>query len=146
MNQQNISFAVQPDTEIFDISRWPVVFVNFPSLGMPNRTHRLLDGMTQIFEQRKRVVLVWIPARHGHEREPHEDEKQATRWMKQYKHELRDYCAGYVYLTSDSAVRDSLSEMFPKVHKIMPFPKTLADDHDDAYEKAQAFISSTTDA
>lgn len=129
------------DTEIFDIARWPVVFVTFPQLDMPNRTDRLLGGLTQLFLQQQRISLVWIPARHGHEREPHEDEKQSTRWMKQYKKELHAYCAGYVYLTNDPDVRASLSAMFPKVHKIMPFPKTLADNSDEAYAKAVAFVN-----
>lgn len=131
------------DAEIFDITRWPVVFVKFPQLDMPNRTDRLLGGLTQLFLQQQRISLVWIPARHGHEREPHEDEKQSTRWMKQYKKELQACCAGYVYLTNDPDVRSSLSTMFPKVHKIMPFPKTLANDRDEAYAKAAAFVNLT---
>lgn len=141
MNQQGFNEQEQPDVEIFDITRWPVVVVRFPALGMPNRTTRLLHGLTQIFERQQRVALVWLPARHGHEREPHEDEKQATRWMKQYKNQMREYCAGYIYLTTEPEVRASLSAMFPKVNKIMPFPKTLADDMEDAYRKANAFIA-----
>lgn len=141
MNQQRIYSGEQLDSEIFDSSRWPVVFLRFPALEMPNRTDRLLAGLTQILTQQQRVALVWIPARHGHEREPHEQEKQASRWMKQYKNELRDYCAGYVYLTADPEVRESLSAMFPKVKKILPFPKTLADDREDAYLKATAFLA-----
>ncbi len=141
MNQQRIYSGEQLDSEIFDSSRWPVVFLRFPALEMPNRTDRLLAGLTQILTQQQRVALVWIPARHGHEREPHEQEKQASRWMKQYKNALRDYCAGYVYLTADPEVRESLSAMFPKVKKILPFPKTLADDREDAYLKATAFLA-----
>lgn len=141
MNQQHRYSGEQLDSEIFDSSRWPVVFLRFPALEMPNRTDRLLAGLTHILTQQQRVALVWIPARHGHEREPHEQEKQASRWMKQYKNELRDYCAGYVYLTCEPEVRESLSAMFPKVKKILPFPKTLADDMDDAYLKATAFLA-----
>lgn len=133
--------GTQPDLEIFDVTHWPIVFIRFPQLGMPNRTPRLLNGLADFLSQQQRVVFVWIPALHGHEREPHEEEKQSTRWMKQYKNELRDWCAGYVYLTNDPDVRTSLSTLFPKLKKIMPFPKTLADDKEDACAKAREFLA-----
>lgn len=141
MSDKSVYTGAEPDAEIFDISHWPIVFIRFPQLGMPNRTHRLLNGLTDLLLQQQRVVFVWIPARHGHEREPHEDEKQSSRWVKQYKTELRDWCAGYVYLTNDAEVRASLSVLFPKLKKMMPFPKILADDREDACTKARAFLA-----
>lgn len=141
MSQNNQYLGAQPDAEIFDVTEWPIVFIQFPQLGMPNRTPRLLNGLSEFLTQQQRVVFVWIPARHGHEREPHEEEKQSTRWMKEYKNELRDWCAGYVYLTNDPEVRTSLSTLFPKLKKIMPFPKTLADDREDACAKAREFLA-----
>lgn len=141
MRNLNVYNGPEPDAEIFDISQWPVIFIRFPQLGMPNRTDRLLNGLTTFLQQQQRVVFVWIPARHGHEREPHEEEKQSTRWMKQQKVALHDYCAGYVYLTTDPEVRASLTTLFPKLKKIMPFPKTLADDRQDAWERAQGFLA-----
>lgn len=141
MSDKSDYTGAQPDAEIFDISHWPIVFIRFPQLGMPDRTNRLLNGLSDFLLQQQRVVFVWIPARHGHEREPHEEEKQSTRWMKQYKTELRDWCAGYVYLTTDEEVRASLSTLFPKLKKIMPFPKTLADDPEDACAKAREFLA-----
>lgn len=144
MNQNKVYPGAQPDAEIFDVTDWPIVFIRFPQLGMPDRTPRLLNGLSEFLTQQQRVVFVWIPARHGHEREPHEEEKQSTRWMKQYKNELRDWCAGYVYMTSDPEVRTSLSTLFPKLKKIMPFPKTLADDREDACAKAREFLANPT--
>ncbi|MCS3431623.1 hypothetical protein [Klebsiella sp. BIGb0407] len=141
MNPHNSYPGAQPDAEIFDVTDWPIVFIRFPQLGMPDRTPRLLNGLSEFLTQQQRVVFVWIPARHGHDREPHEEEKQSTRWMKQYKNELRDWCAGYVYMTSDPEVRTSLSTLFPKLKKIMPFPKTLADDREDACAKAREFLA-----
>jgi len=143
MNPPKTYTGSQPDAEIFDVTDWPIVFIRFPQLGMPDRTPRLLNGLSEFLTQQQRVVFVWIPARHGHDREPHEEEKQSTRWMKQYKNELRDWCAGYVYMTSDPEVRTSLSTLFPKLKKIMPFPKTLADDREDACAKAREFLLNT---
>jgi len=141
MNQNKLYPGAQPDAEIFDVTDWPIVFIRFPQLGMPNRTPRLLNGLSEFLTQQQRVVFVWIPARHGHEREPHEEEKQSTRWMKQYKNELRDWCAGYVYMTQDPEVRTSLSTLFPKLKKVMPFPKILADSREDACAKAREFLA-----
>lgn len=130
-----------PDAEIFDITHWPAVFIQFPPLGMPDRTERLLKGLAQMLDNRQRVVFIWIPARHGHDKEPHEDEKQSSRWMKQHKDAIRAYCAGYVYLSNDPEVRASLSALFPKLRKSMPFPKTLADDREDALARARACLA-----
>ncbi|ERK06174.1 hypothetical protein L579_2634 [Pantoea sp. AS-PWVM4] len=141
MNPKNAYHGAPPDDEIFDISEWPIVFIRFPQLDMPDRTNRLLNGLSGLLAQQQRLVFVWIPALHGHEREPHEDEKQSSRWMKQYKNEIANYCAGYIYLTDNPAVRASLSEMFPKLRKMMPFPKTLADDRADAIAKAHEYLA-----
>ncbi|WP_368763539.1 hypothetical protein [Klebsiella variicola] len=141
MSDKSVYTGAQLDAEIFDISHWPIVFIRFPQLGMPDRTNRLLNGLSNFLSQQQRVVFVWIPARHGHDREPHEDEKLSSRWVKQYKTELHDWCAGYVYLTNDEDVRDSLSVLFPKLKKIMPFPKILADDPEDACAKARQFLA-----
>ncbi|CAK9886661.1 MAG: hypothetical protein XXXJIFNMEKO3_03106 [Candidatus Erwinia impunctatus] len=143
MSQNNLYAGTLPDSEIFDITHWPIIFIRFPPLGMPDRTTRLLNGLSDFLSQRQRVVFVWLPASHGHEREPHEDEKHSARWMKQHKNALRDWCAGYVYLTNDEALRSELSALFPKLQKMMPFPKTLASDHDDACVKAREFLTLT---
>lgn len=64
MNQQHHYSGDQLDSEIFDSSRWTVVFLRFPALEMPNLTDRLLAGLTHILRQQQRVALVWIPATH----------------------------------------------------------------------------------
>lgn len=143
MNQSNVYIGTHPDTEIFDIAHWPIIFIRFPPLSMPDRTVRLLNGLRDFLTQQQRVVFVWLPAQHGHEREPQEDEKQSALWMKQHKNALRDWCAGYVYLTNDAELRSELSELFPKLQKMMPFPKTLADDEADACIKAREFLALT---
>lgn len=141
MCSKNVFDGENPDTEIFDITQWPMVFIRFPQLNMPDRTQRLLQGLTDLLARKQRMVFIWIPARHGHEKEPREDEKQSSVWMKKYKNEIAAYCAGYIYLTNDPEVRASLSELFPKLKKMMPFPKTLADTPEDARVKAQEFLS-----
>ncbi|WP_437890166.1 hypothetical protein [Phytobacter sp. V91] len=44
MCSKNVYDGENPDTEIFDISQWPMVFIRFPQLNMPDRTQRLLPN------------------------------------------------------------------------------------------------------
>lgn len=131
-----------PDAEMFDLSDWPTVFIHFPELGVPNRTQRLLGGLDRLLEQKQRFVAVWIQARHGHEREPHEDERQGAIWVKRNKVALIDYCIGYLYLTTDPDVKESLLAMFPKVKSLLPFPKVIVDSEDEALEAASKLFHS----
>ncbi|KQR63179.1 hypothetical protein [Acidovorax sp. Leaf160] len=125
-----------PDAALFDIGEWPIVYARFPELDEVDRVPRTLRSLDAVLAQRQRFVIVWTPARHDHDDEPHEDERQSMVWLKARKGDLREWCAGYVYVTTDPALRTLLTSRFVTVSKLLPFPKLLADDRDDARRQA----------
>lgn len=130
-----------PDAELFDISEWPIVYARFPELGLPDRLARTMASLDAVADQAQRFVICWIPASHHHEDEPHEDERQSTMWLKRRKGDLRQHCAGYVYITTDPELRELLSGRFVQVEKLLPFPKLLAVDRDEARRKALGLLA-----
>lgn len=131
---------IWPDAELFDISEWPIAFGHFPELDAPDRVRRMLGSLDAILDRKQRFVLVWIPARHDHDDEPHEDEKQSMIWLKRRKVELRERCAGYVYITTDPALRALLTARFDEVARLLPFPKLLANDRAEARRLALTLL------
>ena len=129
-----------PDAALFDIGEWPIVYARFPELGEADRVPRTLRSLDAVLDQRQRFVIVWTPASHDHDDEPHEDERQSMVWLKRRKGDLREWCAGYVYVTTDPALRALLTWRFVTVSKLLPFPKLLADDRDDARRQALALL------
>ncbi len=136
-----ISFAAPlPDTALVDISEWPIAFARFPELDEPDRVARMLTSLDRILDQRRPFVMVWTPASHDHDDEPHEDEKQSTIWLKRRKGDLQTFCKGYVYITTDPDLRALLTGRFRTIETLLPFPKELADDRDEALRKARGFL------
>lgn len=131
-----------PDPDLFDISEWPVVYSRFPELGEHDRVNRVLNSLQTIIDQKQRFVIVWSMPAHDHDDEPHEDEKQSMIWLKRNKKELRTWCAGYVYITTDPELRALLNGRFPVVEKFLSFPKLVVDDRDQARDTAQRFMGS----
>lgn len=129
-----------PDAELFDISEWPIVYGRFPELDVPDRVRRTLASLDAILDQKQRFLIVWTPASHDHDDEPHEDEKQSMIWLKRRKGDLRELCAGYVYVTTDPELRALLSSRFQTIRNLLSFPKLLADDRDQARQQAQALL------
>ncbi len=125
-----------PDAALFDISEWPIVYARFPELGEADRVPRVLRSLDAVLNQRRRFVIVWTPPSHDHDDEPHQDERQSMVWLKARKVDLREWCAGYLYVTTDPSLRTLLTSRFVTVSKLLPFPKLLADDRDDARRQA----------
>ena len=131
-----------PDPDLFDISGWPIVQARFPDLGEHDRVNRVLNSLQAIVDQKQRFVIVWTPAGHDHDDEPHEDEKQSMIWLKRHRNELCTWCAGYVYITQDPHLRALLTGRFPVVEKFLPFPKRLASDRDESEAIAAEMVRS----
>lgn len=129
-----------PDPDLFDISEWPLAYGRFPELDEPDRMSRVLGSLQSIIDRKQRFVIAWIPARHDHDDEPHEDEKQSMIWLKRHREELRTWCAGYVYITQDPELRALLNGRFPVVEKFLSFPKQVVDDRDEARAVARAML------
>lgn len=133
--------APLPDPDLFDISEWPLVYGRFPELGEHDRVRRVLDSLQAILDQKQRFVITWIPARHDHDDEPHEDEKQSMIWLKRHREDLRIWCAGYLYITQDPALRALLNGRFPVVEKFLSFPKQVVDDREEARAVAAVMLN-----
>lgn len=131
----------QPDGSLFDISAWPIVFARFPELEEEDRVNRVLDSLQWVINQKERFVIIWGMPRHDHDDEPHEDEKQSMIWLKKNKVALRNYCAGYVYITQDPHLRDLLNGRFPVVEKFLAFPKRVVETHDEAMDVANGYLT-----
>lgn len=129
-----------PDPELFDIGAWPIVFARFPELEEPGRVDRVLNSLQALLDQKQRFVVVWGMASHDHDDEPHEDEKQSMIWLKRHRNELRDWCAGYVYITQDPELRALLDGRFPVVEKFLSFPKQVVEDREEAARVAERFL------
>lgn len=129
-----------PDPDLFDVSAWPVVFARFPELDESDRVSRVLNSLQAVVDQKQRFVIVWSMARHDHDDEPHEDEKQSMVWLKRHKSDLRTFCAGYVYITQDPALKKLLEGRFPVVEKFLSFPKKVAPDRREALALATAML------
>lgn len=129
-----------PDSEIFDISDWPVVYARFPELDENQRVERVLDGLQSVLGQQQRFVIVWGMPRHDHDDEPHEDEKRSMVWLKRNRTELTTWCAGYVYVTQDPELRALLLGRFPVVEKFLSFPKCVTEDRNDALAIARRLL------
>lgn len=136
----------KPDTALFDLTAWPIAFVRFPELGEERRSERVLDGLDRLLDQECRFVVIWMPPSHAHEREPHEDERRASVWIKRRRDVLGRHCAGYIYLTSEPALRSRLTRTFPKTDKIFPFPKVLVESREAASECARELLFSNYEA
>jgi len=130
-----------PDAALFDIGEWPIVYARFPELGESGRVARVLGSLDAVLRQQQPFVVVWTPASHDHEDEPHEDEKQSMKWLKGRKGDLRAWCAGYIYVTTDPDLRALLTSRFHTIRNFLSFPKLLADDRDDARAKAHALLA-----
>lgn len=133
--------GVKPDSGLFDLGAWPIVFVRFPELREERRSERVLEGLDRLLDQERRFVVIWTPPSHAHESEPHEDERRASLWIKRRRNDLGRHCAGYIYLTSDPALRSRLTRTFPKTDKIFPFPKFLVESRQEAGECARRLLS-----
>ena len=134
-------FGERPDAELFDLASWPIVFVRFPELGEDRRSERVLAGLGRLLAQERPFVVIWLPPSHAHESEPHEDEKRASLWIKQRRADLGRHCAGYIYLTTEAALRSRLTKTFPKMDKIFPFPKLLVENRAEAVDCATRLLS-----
>lgn len=141
MTTQPEFHGVKPDAGLFDLSTWPIVFVRFPELNEERRSERVLDGLDRLIDQERRFVVIWVPPSHAHESEPHADERRASLWIKRRRDDLGRHCAGYIYLTSEPALRSKLTKTFPKTDKIFPFPKFLVESRQEAAERARKLLS-----
>lgn len=131
----------RPDSGLFDLADWPIVFVRFPELDEASRSERVLEGLDRLVSQERRFVVIWIPPSHAHENEPHEDERRASLWIKQRKADLGRHCAGYLYLTGEAALRARLEKSFGKMDKIFPFPKVLVGSREEAMSRARQLLA-----
>lgn len=141
MTEQPEFRGAKPDAKLFDLNAWPTVFVRFPELDEDRRSERVLEGLDRLLDQQRRFVVIWVPPSHAHESEPHEDERRASLWIKRRRDDLGRHCAGYIYLTSEPALRSKLRKTFPKTDKIFPFPKLLVESRQEAAEFASRLLS-----
>lgn len=128
------------DPVLFDTREWPVVYGRFPELDEPDRVDRILGSLDRLLDHQQPFVMVWIPPRHDHDDEPHEDEKRSVVWLKQRKDMLRRLCAGYVYETADPTLQALLEGRLQTVRKLYGFPMVVVSDRDSARRQAQAML------
>lgn len=128
------------DPILFDTREWPIVYCRFPELNEPNRVSRLLDSLDLILASQQSFVMVWTPASHDHDDETHEDEKRSALWIKQRKHALRAFCAGYVYLAENESLRALLEDRLLMVKKLYGFPMRVVSNKADAQRHAQVLF------
>ncbi|QTW19991.1 hypothetical protein [Comamonas kerstersii] len=120
------------DNKLFDASDWPLVYGRFPELNEPDRVSRILDSLDAILALKQPFVMAWIPPSHDHDDEPHEDEKLSVMWIKQRKADLRQHCRGYLYITTDVALRDLLEARLKTVNKLYGFPMRVVQNRQEA--------------
>lgn len=120
------------DNTLFDASDWPLVYGRFPELNEPDRVSRILDSLDAILALKQPFVMAWIPPSHDHDDEPHEDEKRSVMWIKQRKADLRQHCRGYLYITTDVALRDLLEARLKTVNKLYGFPMRVVQNRQEA--------------
>ncbi|WP_287919338.1 hypothetical protein [Comamonas sp.] len=122
------------DSTLFDASAWPLVYGRFPELDEPDRVSRILNSLDAILALKQPFVVAWIPPSHDHDDEPHEDEKRSVMWIKQRKADLRQHCRGYLYITTDTALRALLEERLKTVNKMYGFPMRVVLSRQEAQE------------
>lgn len=120
------------DSTLFDASAWPLVYGRFPELDEPDRVSRILDSLDAILTLKEPFVMAWTPPSHDHDDEPHEDEKRSVMWLKQRKADLRQNCRGYLYITTDVALRDLLEARLKTVNKLYGFPMRVVQSRQEA--------------
>ncbi|MFK4259504.1 hypothetical protein [Agrobacterium tumefaciens] len=140
--QMNMSFTgPAPDAALFDISLWPIVSARFPELDEPGRLNRVLDGLDRLLEQRSGYVLIWTPASHHHDKEPHDQEKASNLWIKRRKVAINTYCQGYIYVVQDPAFERELRAQLKKVStRLFCFPMIIEQTPEAALSTAQGLI------
>lgn len=130
-----------PRADFFDLEYWPVAFVRFPELHEEDRVHGVLEGLAGLLDQKKPFVVVWIPASHDHDDEPHEDEKTSNIWIKKHREALNTYCKGYVYVTTDAELAAFLTKRIDTVSgRLFNFPMKVVDNRDAALLIARNMI------
>ncbi len=125
------------DAALFDARAWPLIYGRFPELDEPDRVSRILNSLDAILALQQPFVMAWTPPSHDHDDEPHEDEKRSVVWIKQRKADLRQHCRGYLYVTTDPALRDLLEDRLKTVRKMYGFPMRVVDSREAA--QAQLF-------
>ncbi len=128
------------DAALFDTREWPIVYCRFPELDEPDRVSRILGSLDAILAHKQPFVMVWTPASHDHDDEPHEDEKRSVVWIKQRKTDLRGLCAGYVYIAADAQLHALLESRLQTVRKLYGFPMIVVNDRESAGRHAQALL------
>ena len=133
------------DRVLFDSNEWPLIYGRFPELHEPDRVSRILDSLDGILARKQPFVMAWIPPSHDHDDEPHEDEKRSVVWIKQRKADLREHCRGYLYITTDSDLRELLEGRLKQVRKLYGFPMVVVADKAAARAQARALLESGSD-
>ncbi len=128
------------DAVLCDTHEWPTVYCRFPELDEPDRVSRILGSLDAILAHKQAFVMVWTPASHDHDDEPHEDEKQSVVWIKQRKADLRQFCAGYVYIATDTKLHALLEGRLQTVRRLYGFPMIVVSDRESARRHAQALL------
>ena len=130
-----------PREDFFELAHWPVVIVRFPELDEEDRVNGVLEGLARVLAQKQPFVVVWIPASHDHDDEPHEDEKTSNIWIKNHRDLLNAYCKGYVYITQDKALGALLTKRIGTIMgRLFTFPMEVVTTREAALSTASRML------